>query len=150
MNPEATARLIALPDALRAWAREEPVVRACLARHVLDGLPLGTVLAAVDHALDVREELYARLTAAEPPGALPPDWCAATLPGGYRCRALGRIVVLGGAGLCEDCARAWEGAGPPPRCARSGGRKRVSRPRSNGRGTEIGTAPKAGAKGAGW
>ncbi len=37
LSPEAKARLIALPDPLRAWAREEPVVRLHLTRHVLHG-----------------------------------------------------------------------------------------------------------------
>lgn len=47
LSPEATARLIALPDSLRAWAREEPMVRLHLARHVLHGEPLRECLVSL-------------------------------------------------------------------------------------------------------
>lgn len=113
MTPAQTARLIALPDSLRAWAREEPVVRLCLARHVLDGVPLGAALAAVVHAMpDARFELYDRLLAAAGwTGSIPPDWCAAMLAGGHRCHALGVVRGQGGRGLCVDCAEVAGRAG---------------------------------------
>ena len=45
MTPEQTARLVALPDALRAWARENDLAKLHLGVHVTRGLPLGHCLA---------------------------------------------------------------------------------------------------------
>ncbi|MDB4930983.1 MAG: hypothetical protein JWM10_3467 [Myxococcaceae bacterium] len=89
-------------------------MRLCLARHVRDGGPLGAALAAIVHALpEARFELYERQLAGAAPGSIPPDWCAATLAGGYRCRALGTVRVEQGPAFCADCAAAAvrEGAG---------------------------------------
>ncbi len=47
LSPEAEARLIDLPDALRAWAREDARVRLCLTAHVRDAAPLAECLANV-------------------------------------------------------------------------------------------------------
>jgi hypothetical protein len=47
LSPEAKARLIALPDPLRAWARAEPMVRLHLARHVLHGESLRDCLVSL-------------------------------------------------------------------------------------------------------
>ena len=50
MTPAQTARLAALPDALRAWARENALVKLHLGQHVTRGLPLGHCLARLGAA----------------------------------------------------------------------------------------------------
>lgn len=70
LSLEAGVRLIELPDALRAWAREDPRVRRHLTRHVVEGAPLAACLGTLVDELaegDV-EDLRAHRTAqAYPP-----------------------------------------------------------------------------------
>ena len=67
VTPDATARLIALPDTLRSWAREDPVVHLHLAAHVHGGLQLGHVLGRLADTLgeggewEVRVRMQARI-----------------------------------------------------------------------------------------
>ncbi|TAK27256.1 MAG: hypothetical protein EPO40_16665 [Myxococcaceae bacterium] len=118
MTPDATARLVALPDSLRAWARQDPRVRLHLSAHVTAGVPLGHVLARLGQALgeegdwEVRRRLEEGVTREK----FQP-WCSRLLPDGLRCRALTTVLVqlpTGGAvERCADCAR-WhqrEGTG---------------------------------------
>jgi hypothetical protein len=51
LSPAAEARLVDLPDVLRAWAREDGRVRLCLGHHVRDGVPLVECLANVVRVL---------------------------------------------------------------------------------------------------
>lgn len=44
LSPDAEARLVELPDALRAWARASPLARLHLGRHVVGGVPLRACL----------------------------------------------------------------------------------------------------------
>lgn len=120
MPPAATARLVALPDTLRAWAREDAVVRLHLGAHVTAGVPLGLALARLCEALgeDGAHQLHQRLVAGEPSAGSGHwwPWCAHELPGGLRCRALSRVLVGGVAGCtcveaCDDCAAAMARAG---------------------------------------
>lgn len=53
LAPEVEARVIDLPDALRAWVHEEPVARLCLAAHVFHGQPLVDCLASIACAIGV-------------------------------------------------------------------------------------------------
>ena len=116
LSPLATARLVALPDALRAWARADPLVRLHLGAHVTAGVPLGHALARLGAALgeegdwEVRRRLLEGIhTEKHWP------WCARELPDGLRCRALTTVLVQLPAGgaveRCADCARWHERAG---------------------------------------
>ncbi|MDB4932870.1 MAG: hypothetical protein JWM10_5354 [Myxococcaceae bacterium] len=113
MTPEARARLIELPDALRAWARESVTARLHLSAHVNAGLPLGHALAALAAALGEHgaDEVRRRLTEGKRTEKFRP-FCSAELGGGLRCRALTTTLVhlaRGGAvERCDDCARAHE------------------------------------------
>lgn len=115
MTPEAAARLVLLPDPLRAWAREDPVVRLHLGAHVTHGLPLGHALAQLARALGEEGDwlLRQRLQQHEPrhPGGWYAPWCARRLPGGLRCRALARVLTQRPPApqvteRCQDCAAA--------------------------------------------
>lgn len=117
MTPDATARLIQLPDALRAWAREDPTARLHLAAHVNAGVPLGHALARLADALGEggEWELRRRQEAGVRREKFVP-WCARLLPDGLRCRALTTVLVqlvrdgapAGAVERCDDCARAHE------------------------------------------
>lgn len=63
LAPEVEARVIDLPDALRAWAREEPLVWYFLDRHVTHGASLAEGLAETVRAFGDGglRELRARL-----------------------------------------------------------------------------------------
>ncbi len=116
LSPDATARLVALPDSLRAWARADPVVRLHLAAHVTAGVPLGHALARLSQALGEEGdwEVRLRLLAGVHPEKHWP-WCARELPDGLRCRALTTVLVQvvrdgvpgGAVERCADCAR-WQ------------------------------------------
>jgi hypothetical protein len=112
LSPEAEARLVALPEALRGWARDELVVRLHLARHVHDGIPLGECLARIGQALG---DLALRLRVERPPAAIgvrlvrEHPWCTRHLPCGLVCRGLANVVVTrpdgnGAIDRCADCA----------------------------------------------
>jgi len=125
VTPDATARLIALPDTLRAWAREDPRVRLHLAAHVAQGLPLGHALARLGQALGDGGDwiVRGRMLAGVQHSKFHP-WCSRPLPDGLRCRALATRLVQrapqsGCVACCEDCARAYEreGAGRTLRAA---------------------------------
>jgi hypothetical protein len=67
---DADARVVELPDALRAWAREDLRVRRHLAHHVVEGVPLAACLVALvdELAEDGVRDLRAHRTAqAYPP-----------------------------------------------------------------------------------
>ena len=114
MTPEQTARLVALPDALRAWARADRVVAVHLGAHVARGLPLGHALAQLGAALgedgdwQVRQRLLA--------GGRRPEkfWpgCSREFADGLRCRLLTtQLVQRAGASTvesCDDCADWYE------------------------------------------
>ena len=113
LSTEAEGRLIALPETLRAWAREELLVRLHLARHVHDGIPLGECLARIGQALG---DLALRLRVERPrsPHATvrlvrEHPWCTRHLECGLVCRALASVVVTrpdgnGAIDRCADCA----------------------------------------------
>jgi len=118
LSPDATARLVALPDALRAWARADPVVRLHLGSHVTAGVPLGHALARLGQALGEEGdwEVRKRLEEGVEREKFQP-WCSRLLPDGLRCRALTTVLVRlpegGAVERCADCAR-WhqrEGTG---------------------------------------
>jgi hypothetical protein len=115
MTPEARARLIELPDALRAWARESVTARLHLSAHVTTGAPLGHCLARLAAALGEggADEVRRRLTEANRTERFRP-FCSSELGDGLRCRALTTTLVhlaRGGAvERCDDCARAHEQA----------------------------------------
>lgn len=125
MTPAARQRLIDLPDALRAWAHEDPTARLLLSVHVTARVPLGHALARLSDALGEEGdwEIRRRLTA-EMEMELEKfwPWCAALFPDGLRCRGLSTQLVLfdcdgcvstGCVERCEDCARTMvrEGTG---------------------------------------
>lgn len=117
MTPAAQQRLIDLPDAVRAWAREDPTARLYLSAHVTAGVSLGHALARLADALGeggdwevrLRQEAGVRREKFHP-------WCARVLPDGLRCRALTTALVqllldgapAGAVECCDDCARAHE------------------------------------------
>ena len=116
LSPDAAARLVALPDSLRAWARADPVVRLHLAAHVTAGVPLGHVLARLGQALGEEGDWEVRLRMLE--GVKTEKfvpWCSRLLPDGLRCRALTSTLVQlvpgGAVESCLDCARAREREG---------------------------------------
>lgn len=113
LSTEAEGRLIALPETLRAWAREELLVRLHLARHIHDGVPLGECLARIGQALG-DQALRPRVARPRVPGAAvwvvrEHPWCTRRLECGLVCRALACVVVTGRDGngaidRCADCA----------------------------------------------
>ncbi len=120
MTPAAEKRLIDLPDALRAWARNDATVRLHLAVHVNAGVPLGHALARLADAIGeggewevrMRQEAGVRREKFVP-------WCARVHPDGLRCRALTTVLVQrvhegapsGAVESCEDCALTYEREG---------------------------------------
>lgn len=72
LTPEQAARVVDLPDSLRTWAREEPLVRLCLARHIREGVPLTECLTAVARTLgdDGLTEVRARVLESNDPTLL--------------------------------------------------------------------------------
>jgi hypothetical protein len=115
MTPDARARLIELPDALRAWARESVTARLHLSAHVTAGVPLGHALAGLAAALGERgaDEVRRRLTEGNRTEKFRP-FCSTELGGGLRCRALTTTLVQmaqgGAVERCDDCALAHERA----------------------------------------
>lgn len=70
LSADAEGRLIDLPDALRAWAREDPRVRLHLTPHVVEGIPLAACLVALADELaegDVGDLRAHRTAQAYPP-----------------------------------------------------------------------------------
>lgn len=116
LSPDATARLVALPDALRAWARADPLVRLHLGAHVTVGVPLGHVLARLGAALGEEGDCEVRRRLVEGRGFEKfPPWCSRELPDGLRCRALTTVLVQlvpsGAVERCLDCGRVHEREG---------------------------------------
>lgn len=113
MNAQQTARLAALPDTLRAWARENALVKLHLGQHVTRGLPLGHCLARLGAALgeegdwQVRQRLLAGVHCEK---FWP--WCSRELEDGLRCRLLTtQLVQRAGGGAvecCDECADWYE------------------------------------------
>lgn len=110
LSPDASARLVALPDSLRAWARADPLVRLHLGAHVTSGVPLGHVLARLGQALGEEGDWEVRRRLLE--GVRTEKhwpWCARELPDGLRCRALTTVLVQlpegGAVERCADCAQ---------------------------------------------
>lgn len=112
-------RLEALNPKLRAWAREEPLVRDHLASYVRGRQTLGEALAHLGHTFG-RDEVHRR---AEPPPVPGREmiyqgiaWCARRLPCGLGCGALASelVVEVGSTRCwhaCGDCARWYERTG---------------------------------------
>ena len=121
VTPAATARLIALPDALRAWAREDPVARLHLGQHVTRGMPLGLALARIADALgeDGADEVRRRLLEGQRQPEHFRPFCSRPFDGGLRCRSLTtRLVQVVRDGRpssaverCDACAEAHEREG---------------------------------------
>ena len=114
MTPEQTARLVALPDALRAWAREDARAKLYLGQHVTHNFPLGWALARLAALLgeDGDWEVRRRLLEGQPqPGHFRP-FCSRLFPDALRCRLLTtQLVQRAGASTvesCDECAEWYE------------------------------------------